>query len=439
MIRTSPLWLTVAALVAPLFAQESALDLKALTEKEPRNGSAWFRLGDALLAANKPEEAVPAFLKARQLLYQPPVSAERVVRAWVAAKKPDEALKHLERMAQGGFVAVALVEGDQSLAPIRSDARYAAAVARIRGNSTPCESLEQHKQLDFWVGDWAVYNPAGRLAGVNKVEKLLNGCLIVENWTGAAGMAGKSMNFYDGSVRKWRQVWVDASGNAVWVNGEVQPDKSMRLSGAGKNAQGEFQRRMTLSKLPNGEVRQHWEQSKDNGATWSTVFDGTYRKRTTEALAAKPLNACAAPNHRKFDFWIGEWEVGPRGGNTSGTPARSSIQNAVDGCVVYENWMPPGGAGDGKSFNFYDANDGKWHQVWMASGGGALDLAGNFEGKVLRYEGIVRTANGGKILQKLSFTPLDDGQVHQHWDTSSDDGKTWTVAFDGYYKKRSDR
>ena len=271
--------LLALAMATSLLAQATrgVTELKALTEKDPRNGSAWFQLGDALFAANQPEAAVPAFQKARQLAFQPPVSAERIVRAWVAAKNNDEALKQLERMAQGGFTAVALVESDQSLAPIRSDARYAAALARMRASASPCESYEQFKHLDFWVGDWAVYGAAGRLIGVNKVEKLLNGCLIIENWTGANGFVAKSMNFYDNSLRKWRQVWVDASGSAVWVSGELQADKSMRLSGSGRNAQGEFQRRMTLSKLENGAVRQYWEQSRDHGATWSNVFDGTYK------------------------------------------------------------------------------------------------------------------------------------------------------------------
>jgi hypothetical protein len=27
-----------------------------------------------------------------------------------------------------------------------------------------------------------------------------------------------------------------------------------------------------------GVIRQHWEQSADDGATWTTVFDGEYRR-----------------------------------------------------------------------------------------------------------------------------------------------------------------
>ena len=38
-------------------------------------------------------------------------------------------------------------------------------------------------------------------------------------------------------------------------------------------------------------------------------------------------------------------------------------------------------------------------------------------------------------LQRIGWTPLHDGRVRQHWETSNDTGKTWTTAFDGYYTK----
>ena len=34
---------------------------------------------------------------------------------------------------------------------------------------------------------------------------------------------------------------------------------------------------------------------------------------------------------------------------------------------------------------------------------------------------------------ELTFAPLADGRVHQLWKQSQDDGRSWTVAFDGTY------
>jgi hypothetical protein len=38
--------------------------------------------------------------------------------------------------------------------------------------------------------------------------------------------------------------------------------------------------------------------------------------------------------------------------------------------------------------------------------------------------------------QRITWTPEGDG-LRQVWETSSDDGKTWEVAFDGQYRRRS--
>lgn len=44
-----------------------------------------------------------------------------------------------------------------------------------------CGSAE-HRQFDFWIGNWEVYGANGKLAGTNRVEKILAGCVLQENW-----------------------------------------------------------------------------------------------------------------------------------------------------------------------------------------------------------------------------------------------------------------
>jgi hypothetical protein len=40
------------------------------------------------------------------------------------------------------------------------------------------------------------------------------------------------------------------------------------------------------------------------------------------------------------------------------------------------------------------------------------------------------------LLQRITWTPEQDG-VRQHWQSSADDGATWTTVFDGHYRPRS--
>ena len=44
-------------------------------------------------------------------------------------------------------------------------------------------------------------------------------------------------------------------------------------------------------------------------------------------------------------------------------------------------------------------------------------------------------AAGKVALQRITWTPLPDGRVRQLWESSIDAGRTWAVAFDGFYAK----
>jgi hypothetical protein len=106
----------------------------------------------------------------------------------------------------------------------------------------------------------------------------------------------------------------------------------------------------------------------------------------------------------------------------------------ADGCGVMENWTDTVG-GSGKSINYYDASTQKWYQHWIGSGGGALRYAGGFKENAMRFEGET-VNNGKKILQRLTFFKIDENAVRQLSETSADEGKTWSVAYDFKYVKK---
>ena len=49
------------------------------------------------------------------------------------------------------------------------------------------------------------------------------------------------------------------------------------------------------------------------------------------------------------------------------TVGSSSIQLILGSCVIFENWKTP--VSSGKSFNIFNAADGKWHQTWVDDNG----------------------------------------------------------------------
>lgn len=147
------------------------------------------------------------------------------------------------------------------------------------GQTRPCEDNPVHRQFDFWIGEWEVTNPQGQMAGSNLIERSENGCLLLENWTSASGGSGKSMNYYDPEEKAWKQVWVDAGGNVGYFSGGLEGE-AMHLSGKWVNPDGtSYLLRGTWTPLSDGRVRQHFEQSNDEGKTWSTWFDGYYKRK----------------------------------------------------------------------------------------------------------------------------------------------------------------
>jgi hypothetical protein len=145
----------------------------------------------------------------------------------------------------------------------------------------PCATDTMYRQFDFWIGEWEVFGPKGK-AGTSRIERILDSCLIMENWTSArAGYSGKSFNTYNRTTQQWQQTWVDnAGGSTEFLRGHAEKDKMVfyadnNIGKDGKN----YMRRLTFYKLGADKVRQHGERSDDEGKTWTTEYDLEYRRK----------------------------------------------------------------------------------------------------------------------------------------------------------------
>ena len=139
-----------------------------------------------------------------------------------------------------------------------------------------CQAPE-HRQFDFWVGEWSV-KQAGKTAGVNRIERILDGCALLESWTGTSGYRGNSLNFYDPARKRWHQTWIGTDGQGLALDGEFTGGK-MILGGTRIDAETHHPVHDRITWTPNsdGSLRQVWETSGD-GKAWSVVFDGLYSR-----------------------------------------------------------------------------------------------------------------------------------------------------------------
>jgi tetratricopeptide (TPR) repeat protein len=151
--------------------------------------------------------------------------------------------------------------------------------------------------------------------------------------------------------------------------------------------------------------------------------------------ATDKLYPCLHNAHaREFDFWIGDWDVYPTGGNQ--IVGSSKIEMEAGGCFILENWTAIGYPNTGKSMNFVDPKTNKWKQVWVGSGGAVTEyINGVYKDSVMEFESSSTNAQGNTKIRFRFFNQGPD-QVRQFQEYSMDDGKTWNVSYDLTYKRK---
>jgi hypothetical protein len=153
----------------------------------------------------------------------------------------------------------------------------------------------------------------------------------------------------------------------------------------------------------------------------------------------QPSGQCEDPALHEFDFWIGTWTVTNPDGDTVGV---NRIRATAGGCGLLEEWE--GSSGNvGTSITAFDPGRDEWFQHWVGSGGDVLKLTGDFdEAGRLVLTGLPRMVEreGEKVelVDRISWSRLDDGGVLQVWEISSDGGESWSSAFSGTYHRMSD-
>lgn len=144
-------------------------------------------------------------------------------------------------------------------------------------SAAPCDAAE-FRAFDFWIGEWRVTTPDGKVAGINRIEPEYGGCVLHERYATGRGYSGESLNIYDAARKVWHQSWVDTSGTLLLLDGGIR-DGSMVMEGETPGADGKVTKhRITWTPDADGTVRQHWQTTDDKGE-WTTAFDGRYTKK----------------------------------------------------------------------------------------------------------------------------------------------------------------
>ena len=144
-----------------------------------------------------------------------------------------------------------------------------------------CAALEYH-QFDFWMGDWDAFDidGAGRVSPSKsarvRVDRILEGCVLREEYEGTDGLKGQSFSIYDASRKLWHQSWVTNRGQLLVIEGSFTAGE-MVLTGVEHKPGIRTIVRGTW-KMVNGGVRETAVTSTDRGKTWKPWFDILFRR-----------------------------------------------------------------------------------------------------------------------------------------------------------------
>jgi len=251
-----------------------------LAASDETTAQQWFELAQQARDGGELDLAGKA-LDAATAAGLPPVRAGlEQARLSVVRGEPSEAVASIEAVVASGFPALPIVTGDPVLSSMEGRPDYDALVDVMTRQAYPCRYDDSFRAFDFWIGEWDVHVAGGQFAGSNRIESAESGCMLIENWTGSTGTTGMSVNYLDRATDEWVQVWNSESGAQIYIRGGMTDD-GMLLVGhihyVGNGTTAPF--RGLWTPLPDGRVRQFFEQSNDDGETWTPWFEGFYTRR----------------------------------------------------------------------------------------------------------------------------------------------------------------
>ena len=140
----------------------------------------------------------------------------------------------------------------------------------------------QNASLDFLVGDWQILDAAGRPAGASVITTLpAKGSMLSEVRTDLKGEETAMWWVNSEAAGNWKQLIVGANG----LMRETLPvskrgEWPLVLAGKYTNPDGAAASfRLSIFFVSTDESRRKLETSKDDGATWSVIFEQTYRRK----------------------------------------------------------------------------------------------------------------------------------------------------------------
>ncbi len=251
---------------------QAAKEYERVVKEHPENGVAWVRLGRAHMEAGDLDRAIEVETHALSMASVKARACFNLACVWTSKGDAKKGLQFVRDAVAAGLQSEDVLLAEPRLAPLQGEAEFKKMIADFRA----ARDKPEYHALDFWVGEWDVYDAQAQKVGTNLIELQEQGCLVAERWRDSTGGGGRSINYFDPATGAWAQDWVNHTGNVLHIKGRVV-GKAMWFEGAATSRTGaRSQSRTVLTPLPGGRVRQTIHHTPDEGKTWNLTFDVVY-------------------------------------------------------------------------------------------------------------------------------------------------------------------
>lgn len=274
----------------------------------------------------------------------------------------------------------------------------------------PC-AVVPYRDFDFWVGEWDVFNPEGVQAGTNRIEVIMDGCVISESWVGRGGGPGRSLSTYDSDTGMWHQTWVTAN-----------PVGYIRMAGGlegGTMIMDGVRTGPTFSLVDHIEYREVEPDVVLHTGTRDVPendlhfeFALTYRPaQDFEPFPPVETSNCqpggAGEATRQADFLLGTWRLASTNGHTIGTV---EIESDLSGCLFDQRLATRKGLRS-IAFLYFDPLEDLWYRTSIDTEGERIELSGSLADGILMLEGREPRPNGTLVDVRYSWEPENADRI----------------------------